>query len=74
MSKDLRIVFLGTPDFAAASLRKLVENQVNVVAVITAPDKPQGRGKQAVTCNIRACADIYACYTEGNGKERAKSG
>ena len=46
MSKDLRIVFLGTPDFAAASLKKLVENQVNVVAVITAPDKPKGRGKK----------------------------
>lgn len=46
MSKDLRIIFLGTPDFAAASLRNLVENKVNVVAVITAPDKPKGRGKK----------------------------
>ncbi|WP_420315813.1 methionyl-tRNA formyltransferase [Ekhidna sp.] len=46
MSKKLRIIFLGTPDFAAASLKKLVQNQVNVVAVITAPDKPQGRGKK----------------------------
>ncbi len=46
MSKDLRIVFLGTPDFAAASLKKLVENNINIVAVITAPDKPKGRGKK----------------------------
>ncbi len=46
MSKDLRIVFLGTPDFAAASLKKLVENQENIVAVVTAPDKPKGRGKK----------------------------
>ncbi len=46
MSKELRIVFLGTPDFAAASLKKLVEHKVNVVAVITAPDKPKGRGKK----------------------------
>ena len=46
MRKELRIVFLGTPDFATESLKKLVENQVNVVAVITAPDKPQGRGKK----------------------------
>ncbi|MEQ6165848.1 methionyl-tRNA formyltransferase [Ekhidna sp. MALMAid0563] len=46
MSKELRIIFLGTPDFAAASLKKLVENHVNVVAVITAPDKPKGRGKK----------------------------
>ena len=46
MSKELRIIFLGTPDFAAASLKKLVENHVNIVAVITAPDKPKGRGKK----------------------------
>jgi methionyl-tRNA formyltransferase len=46
MSKDLRIVFLGTPDFAAASLRNLVLNNINIVAVVTAPDKPQGRGKK----------------------------
>lgn len=46
MSKDLRIIFLGTPDFAATSLRNLVENNLSVVAVITAPDKPKGRGKK----------------------------
>lgn len=46
MSKELRIVFLGTPDFAAASLKKLVDNNCNVVAVVTAPDKPKGRGKK----------------------------
>ncbi len=46
MSKDHRIVFLGTPDFAAASLKILVESGINVVAVITAPDKPKGRGKK----------------------------
>ena len=46
MSKDLRIVFLGTPDFAAASLKILVESETNVVAVVTAPDKPKGRGKK----------------------------
>lgn len=42
----LKIVFLGTPDFAVASLRALVENSYNVVAVVTAPDKPAGRGMQ----------------------------
>ncbi len=40
----MRIVFMGTPDFAVASLRALVENDYNVVAVITMPDKPAGRG------------------------------
>lgn len=53
MSKELRIVFLGTPDFAAATLKKLVENQVNIVAVITAPDKPKGRGKKLGTSAVK---------------------
>ncbi|MGD9928614.1 MAG: methionyl-tRNA formyltransferase [Mangrovibacterium sp.] len=44
--KDLRIVFMGTPDFATASLQALVENGYQVVGVITAPDKPAGRGRQ----------------------------
>lgn len=42
--KDLRIVFMGTPDFAVESLRILVENAYNIVGVITMPDKPAGRG------------------------------
>jgi methionyl-tRNA formyltransferase len=42
--KDLRIVYMGTPDFAVESLRVLVENDYNVVGVITMPDKPAGRG------------------------------
>lgn len=42
--KDLRIVFMGTPGFAVESLKALVENNYNVVGVITAPDKPAGRG------------------------------
>jgi methionyl-tRNA formyltransferase len=42
--KDLRIVFMGTPEFAVASLQMLVENEYQVVGVITAPDKPAGRG------------------------------
>ena len=42
--KDLRIVYMGTPDFAVESLRHLIENNYNVVGVITMPDKPSGRG------------------------------
>lgn len=41
--KDLRIVFMGTPDFAVESLQRLVEGGYNVVGVITQPDKPVGR-------------------------------
>lgn len=46
MRKDLRIIFMGTPDFAVPSLDILVQHNYNVVAVITAPDKPAGRGLQ----------------------------
>jgi len=42
--KDLRIVFMGTPEFAVESLRVLVEDNYNVVGVVTMPDKPAGRG------------------------------
>jgi len=41
--EDLRIVFMGTPEFAVETLKALVENQYNVVAVVTQPDKPVGR-------------------------------
>ncbi|WP_347838359.1 methionyl-tRNA formyltransferase [uncultured Draconibacterium sp.] len=44
--KELRIVFMGTPDFAVASLKALVDGGYNVVGVITAPDRPAGRGKK----------------------------
>jgi methionyl-tRNA formyltransferase len=42
--EDLRIVFLGTPDFAVESLKVLVENNYNIVGVVTMPDKVAGRG------------------------------
>lgn len=41
--KDLRIIFMGTPEFAVETLRALVEGDYNVVAVVTQPDKPVGR-------------------------------
>ena len=44
--RDLRIVFMGTPDFAVAILDALVKATYNVVGVITAPDKPAGRGRK----------------------------
>jgi len=44
--KDLRIIFMGTPDFAVASLQALFEAKFTIVGVITAPDKPAGRGRK----------------------------
>ena len=45
-ASQLRIVYLGTPDFAVAGLDALVENGYHIVAVVTMPDKPAGRGHQ----------------------------
>lgn len=54
--KDLRIVFMGTPEFAVASLAALVEEELNIVGVITAPDKPKGRGRQLAETPVKEYA------------------
>ncbi|WP_238354528.1 methionyl-tRNA formyltransferase [Fulvivirga marina] len=54
--KDLRIIYMGTPEFAVPSLEILLENNFNVVAVITAPDKPKGRGQKMMTSPVKDCA------------------
>jgi len=46
--KDIRIVFMGTPEFAVESLRALVEGGYNVVGVVTQPDKPVGRHQETL--------------------------
>jgi methionyl-tRNA formyltransferase len=51
-----RIVFMGTPDFAVASLQALVEHGYHVVAVVTAPDKPAGRGMQLKASAVKEYA------------------
>jgi methionyl-tRNA formyltransferase len=43
---SLRIVFMGTPDFAVTSLNEILKNNIDVAGIITAPDKPAGRGKK----------------------------
>ena len=54
--KDLRIVFMGTPDFAVASLTALVEKGYKVVGVVTAPDKPAGRGQKLQQSAVKTYA------------------
>ncbi|HVA97901.1 MAG TPA: methionyl-tRNA formyltransferase [Bacteroidia bacterium] len=56
MKNDLKIVFMGTPDFAVASLKALLVNNCNVVAVITTPDKPAGRGQKLQECAVKKFA------------------
>ena len=55
-AKELRIVFMGTPEFAVASLRRLVEDGYNVVAVVTTPDKPAGRGQKLHESDVKVAA------------------
>lgn len=54
--QELRIIFMGTPEFAVPSLEILVGNGYNVVAVVTAPDKPQGRGQKVVFSPVKESA------------------
>lgn len=56
MSKDLRIVFMGTPDFAVGVLKKIVESGKNIVGVITAPDRPAGRGRKMMGSAVKEYA------------------
>jgi len=46
MNKDIKIVFMGTPEFAVTTLKTILDHNYNVVGVITAPDKPAGRGRK----------------------------
>ncbi|MEX0980598.1 MAG: methionyl-tRNA formyltransferase [Bacteroidales bacterium] len=55
-SNSIRIVFMGTPEFAVAPLKALIEAGMEVSAVVTAPDKPAGRGKKLKSSAIKAFA------------------
>ena len=56
MPQPLRIVFMGTPDFAVASLQRLLGGGCQVVAVVTAPDRPSGRGLQLTPSPVKKAA------------------
>jgi methionyl-tRNA formyltransferase len=56
---DLRIIFMGTPEFAVPSLEILVEHKFNIIAVVTAPDKPQGRGQRITFSPVKETALKY---------------
>lgn len=55
--KNLRIVFMGTPEFAVATLGSLLMNGFNVVGVVTAPDKPSGRGRKLTKPAVKGFAE-----------------
>jgi methionyl-tRNA formyltransferase len=53
---SLKIIYMGTPDFAVPTLEKLVESQHEVVAVVTVPDKPVGRGQKVAQSAVKKAA------------------
>lgn len=53
---SMRVVFMGTPDFASASLEKLIEEKFNIVGVFTQPDKPKGRGMEMAFSPVKELA------------------
>ena len=59
MTQQPRIVFMGTPEFAVATLQKLLDEHHNVVGVITAPDKPAGRGKKLRKSAVKLFAEQH---------------
>lgn len=54
--KDIKIVFFGTPEFAVASLEKLVDSDFNIAAVVTMPDKVAGRGHKLLQSDVKKFA------------------
>lgn len=55
----MKIVFMGTPDFAVGALEALIQAGHQVTAVVTQPDKPKGRGKEMQITPVKACALKY---------------
>ena len=51
-----RIIFFGTPGFAAYQLQYLLDHKVPVVAVVTTPDRPKGRGRKLQACEVKEVA------------------
>ncbi|MBU2897630.1 methionyl-tRNA formyltransferase [Vibrio hepatarius] len=75
MSKPLKIVFAGTPDFAARHLAALLSSPHQVVAVYTQPDRPAGRGKKITASPVKTLAlehDIPVYQPENFKSEQAK--
>ena len=58
MSDSLRIIFAGTPDFAARHLDALLSSEHQVVGVFTQPDRPAGRGKKLMPSPVKVLATI----------------
>ena len=59
LTKNMRIIFMGTPEFAVPSLKALIESEDKVIAVVTQPDKPKGRGLEVVPPPTKVLAEKH---------------
>ena len=59
MKKKLRLVFMGTPDFAVPSLKALINSRDDLVAVVTQPDRPKGRGRTLTQSPVKELAEKH---------------
>lgn len=57
--RHMKVVFMGTPDFSVGALEALIEAGHQIVAVVTQPDKPKGRGKEVQMTPVKACAAAH---------------
>ena len=64
MTTPLRIIFAGTPDFAAKHLATLIDSEHEIVAVYCPPDKPAGRGKKLTACATKQLAQQHNLHVE----------
>src|SRR5690625_6885232 len=63
LASSMRLVFMGTPDFAVPSLEILARNGYTPVAVVTGPDKPRGRGRRVSPTPVKAAAERLGIET-----------
>ncbi|MDD2365601.1 MAG: methionyl-tRNA formyltransferase [Desulfuromonadaceae bacterium] len=61
--KPLRIIFMGTPDFACPTLQKLIDRGEEIIAVITQPDRPKGRGQKLMPPPVKELAEKHTIPT-----------
>ncbi len=64
MAPPIRLIFLGTGDFALPSLEHLVETGHNITALITQPDRPQGRKQELIPSRIKLAAELHRIRVE----------
>lgn len=76
MSQSLRIIFAGTPDFAARHLDALLSSEHQVVGVFTQPDRPAGRGKKLMPSPVKVLQKpiTYLCSSHPPCVRRITSG